>query len=86
MPRALSMRHTIVPSGGREEFREKASRSRAHYSAAGCHYWLYEEAGLPGAYVEFFEAPDSETLLRAHRAAPDPIVESAPMYVETELS
>lgn len=86
MARAITMRHTIVPSPEREEFRERARRSRAHYSAAGCNYWLFEESALPGAYVEFFEAPDPETLAKAHRAAPVPILESARMYVEAELS
>jgi hypothetical protein len=84
--RAMSIRHTIVPSAERDEFRDRAGRSSKHYSAAGCNYWLFEESALPGAYVEFFEAPDPETLQRAHNAAPQPILESARMYVEVELS
>jgi hypothetical protein len=84
--RAISMRHTIVPPADREEFRAKARRSHTHYTGAGCHYWLFEEASMPGAYVEFFEAPDPDILQRAHRGAPDPRTETARMYVETELS
>jgi hypothetical protein len=84
--RAISIRHTIVPSNDRDEFRVRAGKSHAHYSRAGCHYWLFEEAGLPGAYVEFFEAPDPDTLQRAHRSAPVAIVDSARMYVEVDLS
>lgn len=80
------MRHTVVPSGDKKEFRDRARESRAHYSRAGCQYWLFEEAGLPGAYVEFFEGPDRETLLRAHQTAPRPVMESARMYVEVDLS
>ena len=80
------MRQTVVPAGDRDEFREKAGRARAHYTARGCHYWLFEEATLPGAYVEFFEANDRDTLLKAHSDAPQPILESARMYVEVELS
>ena len=80
------MRHTIVPAGDRDEFRERARRSGAHYSGAGCQYWLFEEASLPGAYVEFFEADSPEKLQRTHRDAPTPIVESARMYVEVDLS
>ena len=86
MARAISIRHTVVPLGDKKEFRERARAARAHYSGLGCHYWLFEEASLPGAYVEFFEANDRETLLRAHRGAPDPVRESARMYVEVELS
>jgi len=86
VPRAISMRHTVVPAGERKEFHERARRARAHYSGKGCHYWLFEEATLPGAYVEYFEANDRDTLLRAHRDAPRPVLESARMYVEVELT
>ena len=55
MARAITMRHTIVPSAERDDFRTRAERSLAHYSRAGCHYWLFEETALPGAYVEFVE-------------------------------
>ena len=80
------MRHTIVTVSERGEFRDRAGRARAHYAKAGCHYWLFEEASLPGAYVEFFEAENREALLRAHRDAPEPVAESARIYVEVELS
>lgn len=86
MARAISMRHTIVPLAERDEFRATARRAQQHYAAAGCHYWLFEESSLPGAYVEFFEAGEPDALRRAHRGAPDPIHESARMYVEVELS
>lgn len=85
MPRAVSMRHTVAPAAERGEFRERARRSRQHYLSAGCKYWLFEENGLAGAYVEFFEAPDAETLQRAHRSAPDPIVDTARVYAEVDL-
>jgi hypothetical protein len=84
--RAISMRHTIVPPPDREAFRVKARRAQAHYADAGCHYWLFEEVSMAGAYVEFFEAHDPDTLQRAHRGAPDPRTESARMYVEQDLS
>jgi hypothetical protein len=86
VPRAISIRQTIVPSGERDEFRERARQSRSHYSGKGCRYWLFEEASLPGAYVEFFEGNDRDALLAAHREAPQPVLESARMYVEVELT
>jgi len=86
MARAISFRHTVVPLGDKKEFRERARVARAYYSAQGCQYVLFEEASLPGAYVEFFEASDRDTLLRAHRGAPDPVRDSARMYVEVELT
>jgi hypothetical protein len=86
VPRAISMRQTVVPAGDRDEFLARAGRSRAHYTGRGCQYWIFEEATLPGAYVEFFEAKDRHALLEAHGDAPQPILESARMYVEVELT
>ena len=86
MPRAISMRHTVVPSSERDGFRARARRSSSHYASKGCHYWLFEEQSLPGAYVEFFESSDRDTLVRAHRDAPEPVLESARLYVEVELT
>ena len=86
MPRAVSMRHTVVPSGEREGFHARARESRAHYSNAGCRYWLYEEGQMPGAYVEFFEASDKGTLERAHRSAQPLGHQSSRVYLEVELS
>jgi hypothetical protein len=84
--RAISIRNTVVPAGDRAEFRERARRSLAHYSERGCRYWLFEESQMPGAYVEFFEAKDRDTLVRAHGDAPVPVLESARLYVEVELN
>jgi hypothetical protein len=86
MPRAISMRHTVVPSSEKAEFRERAREAQAHYAGNGCNYWLFEEASLPGAYVEFFEAKDRATLLHAHRDAPVPVLESARLYLQVELT
>ena len=80
------MRHTVVPAGERSEFRERARQSHAHYTGRACHYWLFEESQMPGAYVEFFEAKDRETLVKAHGDAPIPVLESARLYVEVELT
>jgi hypothetical protein len=47
---------------------------------------VFEEANLPGAFLEFVEAPDADTLARAHAAAPDPALDPARIYREVELS
>jgi hypothetical protein len=86
VPRAISIRHTVVPVGDKAEFRARARQSRDHYVGHGCHYWLFEESRLPGAYVEFFEAKDRETLVRAHGDAPISGLESGRLYTEVELS
>lgn len=85
MPRAIIVRNTIVPSMERSVFLNKARRSRAHYSGADCKYWLFEDASLPGAYIEFFEAADEETLLSAYRSAPDPVVQAARTFLEVNI-
>lgn len=86
MPRAISMRHTAVPLAEKTEFRERARQTLAHDSKHGCNYWLFEEATLPGAYVEFVEAKDRATLQHAHTAAPVPVLESARLYIQVELN
>ena len=86
MPRAISMRHTVVPAAEKAEFRERARQSLAHYAKQGCNYWLFEEASLPGAYVEFMEARDRATLQQAHGSAPVPVLDSARLYVQVELT
>jgi len=86
VPRVLSMRHTIVTPGDRAEFHARARQLQAHYAARNCHYWLFEEASLPGAYVEFFEANDAGVLQNAHEGAPGSIEPSARTYKEVELS
>ena len=48
--------------------------------------WAFEEAELPGAFLEFVEAADRETLTRAHEAAPDPVIDPNRVYMEVELS
>ena len=86
MPRALSVHRTLVTPGERDRFFERMKRKHQHYSRAKCHFWVFEEASLPGAFLEFVEAPDEETLARAHAAAPDPALDPARIYREVELS
>jgi hypothetical protein len=86
MSRALSIKHTVVPSADREAFRQRKRVTKSHYKGAGCNYWLFEEQSLPGAFVEFFEAPDAATLSSAHRDAPAAVVDASRLYVEVELT
>ena len=86
MPRALSIKPTVVPSVDREVFRERKRATKSHYTGAGCHYWLFEEQSLPGAFLEFFEGPDAATLSSAHRDAPAAVLDAARLYIEVELT
>ena len=86
MPRAISMRHTVVPSAEREAFRNRARDTRAHYAGAGCRYWLYEEDALPGAYVEFYEAADRATLVKAHESRQEQAQLASRLYIEVDVN
>ena len=85
MPRALTVQRTLVTPPERKKFAERLKRNREYYAQANCRYWVFEEAGLPGAFLEFYEAPDSETLARAHASAPERVLDPARIYHEVEL-
>ena len=59
MPRALTIQRTLVTPPERERFHEKLRRKQEYYTKANCRFWVFEEAGLPGAFLEFFEAADA---------------------------
>ena len=86
MPRALSMQRTVVTPGDRAKFLERVKGREAHYVASGCKYWVFEEAALAGAFMEFTEAPDAELLKRAHATAPEPPLDPARVYLQVELA
>jgi len=85
MPRALTVQRTLVTPQERKKFAEKLKRNREYYAQANCRYWVFEEAGLPGAFLEFYEAPDPQTLARAHASAPERVLDPARIYHEVEL-
>jgi hypothetical protein len=86
MARALSVQRTLVTPGEREKFFERMKRKQQHYARSKCHFWVFEEANLPGAFLEFVEAPDTQSLARAHATAPDPAIDPARIYREVELT
>ena len=85
MPRALTIQRTLVTPPERQRFQEQLRRKRDYYTKANCQFWAFEEAELPGAFLEFVEASDPQTLARAHQAAPDPFLDSTRVYMEVEL-
>ncbi|MBI1809451.1 MAG: hypothetical protein HYR75_06080 [Gemmatimonadetes bacterium] len=86
MPRALSIQRSIVPAGERDKYLERLKTRRAHYERAGCKFWVFEEAALTGAFIEFTEASDAAKLAAAHAASPDRVLDPARIYTEVELS
>lgn len=85
MPRALSMQRTVVPPGDRARFLARVKAREAHYTSVGCQFWLFEEAALAGAFIEFTEAPDISTLRQAHASAMEPPLDPARIYAQVEL-
>ena len=85
MLRVLSIQRTLVTPRDREKFALRMKRNQAFYAQAGCRYWVFEEMGLPGAFLEFFEAPDAATLSKAHASSPERILDPARIYHEVEL-
>jgi len=86
MPRALSIKRSIVPLTERAKYLERLKARKDHYSHAGCEFWAFEEAALTGAFIEFVEAADAATLERAHAAAPEPVLDPSRIYTEVELA
>jgi len=62
-----------------------ARQRREHYTARRCKYWVFEEAGLPGAFIEFAESEDQAALSAALAGAPEPVIDPARLYQEVEL-
>ena len=85
MGRALTIQRTLVTPPDRERFHEKLKKKQAYYAKANVRFWAFEEAGLPGAFLEFFEASDPETLARAHAGSPEPVLDPNRVYTEVEL-
>jgi hypothetical protein len=86
MPRALTIQRTLVTPNERERFFQRLKRKQEYYAQAKCRFWVFEEAGLPGAFLEFVEATDSGTLARAHASAPEPVLDPNRVYREVELT
>lgn len=85
MPRSLTLHRTLVPRGDRDRFFERMKRKREHYTSSNCRFWVFEEAGLPNAFIEFFEADDPDTLANAHAAATDRVLDAGRVYIEVEI-
>ena len=85
MSRVLSIHRSIVPSAERAKYLERLKARKAHYQRAGCKYWVFEEAAMAGAFIEFTESADAQALTAAHAAAPQPVLDPERVYTEVEL-
>ncbi|MBC7841979.1 MAG: hypothetical protein H7099_06695 [Gemmatimonadaceae bacterium] len=86
MARSLVMKRTIVPFPDRARYMEKLRKRKAYYTSAGCNFWVFEEAALNGAFIEFTEAPDRDTLQSALAGATELVLDANRIYQEISLS
>jgi hypothetical protein len=86
MTRVLSIHRAIVPAADRARYVERLKARKAHYEHARCKFWVFEEAAMAGAYIEFTESADAAALAAAHAAAPEPVLDPARVYTEVELT
>lgn len=84
--RALAMKRTIVPLPERLRYLARLQKRKAYFAEAGCRFWVFEEAELNGAFIEFAESDDRETLHAALRDAPDLIMDVNRIYQEVPLA
>jgi hypothetical protein len=85
MPKALTIQRSTVPSAERKNYAARLKALRSHYAGANCRFWVFEETSLPGAFIEFTEADDEQTLSNAHANAPHKILDPSRVYQEVEL-
>jgi hypothetical protein len=85
MPRSLTIQRSTVPSSERANYAKRLKALHSHYTASNCRFWVFEELSLPGAFVEFTEADDEQTLTSAHASAPHKTLDPARVYQEVEL-
>jgi hypothetical protein len=85
MGRALTVHRATVPAKDRSRYLERLKVRAAHYHSARCRFWVFEEAALSGAFIEFMEADDEPTLSRAHASAPDQVLSVFKIYQQVEI-
>ena len=85
MPRALTIERSKVSRHERDTYFAALRERRDRLRAAECNFWVYEDPGEPGSFVEFIEARDADTLA-AGRALVFESNVGAPILNEVELS
>lgn len=86
MPRALTIQRSIIPAADRAKQLERLRAKRDHYQGKNCRYWVFEEAAVRGAFLEFVEADSAALIAAAHASAADAPLDASRVYLEVELS
>ena len=85
MARALTIVRSKVSRHEREAYFAGLRDRRDRLRAAQCNFWVYEDPGDPGLFIEFTEARDADTLVAGHAAVADAET-PAPILTEVDLS
>jgi len=85
VPRALTIERSKVARHERDTYFAALRERRDRLRAAECNFWVYEDPGEPGLFIEFIEARDADTLA-AGRALVFESNVGAPILNEVELS
>ena len=83
MPRALTFAWHTFPPEGRDAVAALWRQRRDQLAADGCRYWVFRSTTDEGAFLEFTEGSDEQTLVAARQRAGLP---TAGVYTELELS
>lgn len=85
MARSLSIHRAIVPTADRARYLGRLKARKEHYERSRCKFWVFEEASMTGAFIEFTESADATALVAAHAGAPEPVLDPSRVYTEVEL-
>lgn len=77
------MAQRTLDAGELTDFYDIVRLRRAYFEAAGCRYWVFQERGVPGTFIEFAEGPDVNTLAAALRSQTGNAFDG-PIYSEVE--
>ena len=83
--RALTVHRQIVTPPERSRYMARLRERREYFKRANCSFWVFEEAALPGAFIEFTEGPSRAVLVAALAGAPEGGGDSGRVYQEVEL-
>jgi len=83
--RLLTIQRAMVPAMERAKYLANLRTKLAHYQSADCRFWVFEEVGMPGLFIEFTEAGDPDQLKAAHAKAPEKPRDPGRVYTEVEI-
>ena len=80
------MNKTLIPDAQRAQYLDHLKQRREHYQKANCNFWVFEEGGQSGSFLEFTEAKDVETLTGGISLAPGVTAGIPRVYHEVEIT